>query len=133
MEVSGPGMARVRPPRVFPPDRIRQRGRRAEPSVPITREQLRRIAVSEAVFVHEDTPVEDRKVGPAVAVEVVRGHDRGASVDRPFDQLRRVPEAAVARADEHAQWRLPESLLGCRARGVVLASSRENVVAPGRR
>ena len=43
--------------------------------------------------------LEDREVGPAVAVEVVRDHDRSVRVDRPFDQFRCVSEAAVLLAD----------------------------------
>ena len=119
----------MRPQRVLAPDRVGQRVRRAEPAVSITQEQLGRIAVIAAVSIHSDAVIEDREIGSPVAVEVVRDDDRGAHVDRPFDQLRRVSEPAIPYAGEHAQRGLRESVFGRRAVVVLGAPSRENIVA----
>ena len=89
VKVGGPGVSGLRPQLVLATDGVRQRFGWPEASVLITQEQLRRIAVSASVFLHEDVPVEDREVRLAVAVEIVHDHDRAAHVDRAFDQFRR--------------------------------------------
>ena len=61
-------------------------------------------------------------------LKIVRDHDRVAHVDRPFDQLRRVSEAAVPHADQHLQRRLlRDSVL--RRHAAAVGPSREDVVA----
>ena len=129
MEVSRPRVVGMRPQRVLAPDGVGQRVRRAEPAVPITQEQLRRIAVLASVSIHSDALIEDREIGSPVAVEVIGDHDCGAHVDRSFDQLRRVSEPTIPYAGEHAQRGLRESVFGRRAAVVIGAPSRENIVA----
>ena len=110
-------------------DCVGQRVRSLERSILTAQQQLRRVAVSATVLVHVDTVIEDREVGPAIAVEVRRDHNRVARLNRSFNQLRRVPETAVPLTGEHVQHRLREALLGGRAGAVLYKPSRENVFA----
>ena len=82
MEVGGSGRGSAvsgKPQGVLAPDCVRQRLRRAQPSVRPAQEQLRRIAYSDTLADDVNAGVEDREIDPAVAVEVVRDHDRKAT------------------------------------------------------
>ena len=130
MEVGRSRIAGVGPQLVLAPDRVRERVRPPQAPVRAAEQQLRRIAVTEALRADVDTVVEDREVGAPVVVEVCRERNRIARVDRPFDQLGCVCQAAVARCNEHAQRRLRESFLGRRVALVLIEPAREDIVAP---
>ena len=109
--------------------RVSQRVRRPERSAPTAQEQLWRVAVSGVVLVHVEAVVVHCQVHLSVAVEVIRNRDRGARLNRPFNQLRGVSEASVLLTGEHAQCRLCESVLGCRTDVVLMLPPGEDVVA----